>query len=143
MLAVPGALVALGLAYLAALGTAERDRRELALLRARGASRRDAARVRRCREPALGLVAGLLGAGVALAAVTVAGHGRRRPDRRARLVAVAACVALAFAGALAARLAASRRSRSVARRAARSAARGTPLWQRLYLDVLALVAQRR
>ena len=40
MLAVPGALVALGLAYLAALGTAERDRRDLALLRARGASRR-------------------------------------------------------------------------------------------------------
>ena len=40
MLAVPGALLALGLAYLAALGTVERDRRELALLRARGASRR-------------------------------------------------------------------------------------------------------
>ncbi len=41
MLAVPGALIALGLAYLAALGTAERDRRDLALLRARGATRRD------------------------------------------------------------------------------------------------------
>src|SRR5437868_8147438 len=41
MLAVPGALIALGLAYLAALGTAERDRRNLALLRARGARRRD------------------------------------------------------------------------------------------------------
>jgi len=35
MLAVPGALLALGLAYLAALGTVEHDRRELALLRAR------------------------------------------------------------------------------------------------------------
>ena len=32
MLAVPGALVAMGIAYLAALGAAERDRRELALL---------------------------------------------------------------------------------------------------------------
>ena len=41
MLAVPGALIALGLAYLAALGTADRDRRALALLRARGARRRD------------------------------------------------------------------------------------------------------
>ena len=51
MLAVPGALVALGLAYLAALGTAERDRRDLALLRARGASRRDAAGARGAREP--------------------------------------------------------------------------------------------
>src|SRR5207244_856817 len=40
MLAVPGAVIALGLAYLAALGTAERDRRDLALLRARGATRR-------------------------------------------------------------------------------------------------------
>nr|MBA2476249.1 ABC transporter permease [Actinomycetota bacterium] len=40
MLAVPGALVALGLAYLAALGTAARDQRDLRLLRARGASGR-------------------------------------------------------------------------------------------------------
>jgi putative ABC transport system permease protein len=40
MLAVPGAIVALGLALLAALGTVDRDRRDLALLRARGASRR-------------------------------------------------------------------------------------------------------
>ena len=41
MLAVPGALIGLALAYLAALGTVERDRRELALLRARGATGRD------------------------------------------------------------------------------------------------------
>ena len=41
MLAVPGALIALGLAYLAALGTVDRDRRDLALLRARGATRRE------------------------------------------------------------------------------------------------------
>src|SRR5205807_6204806 len=41
MLAVPGALVALGLAWLAALGTVDRDRRDLALLRARGATRRE------------------------------------------------------------------------------------------------------
>src|SRR5207237_594077 len=39
MLAVPGALVALPLAYLAALGTGERDRAGLALLPAPGASR--------------------------------------------------------------------------------------------------------
>src|SRR4029079_18327931 len=41
LLAVPGALVALGVAYLAALGTSERDRRDLALMRARCARRRD------------------------------------------------------------------------------------------------------
>ena len=69
MLAVPGALVALGLAYLAALGTVERDRRDLALLRARGASPpRPARRSPRSRALALGVVAGLLGAGLALAA---------------------------------------------------------------------------
>src|SRR6185312_364843 len=39
MLAVPGAIIALGLAYLAALGTVERDRRDLGLMRARGATR--------------------------------------------------------------------------------------------------------
>src|SRR5436190_1627501 len=38
LLAAPGALIALGVAYLAALGTSERDRRDLALLRARGAA---------------------------------------------------------------------------------------------------------
>ena len=38
MLAVPGALVGLGLAYLAALGAVDRDRRDLALL-ARAARR--------------------------------------------------------------------------------------------------------
>jgi putative ABC transport system permease protein len=40
MLALPGTLIALGLGYLAALGTVESDRRDLALLRARGATRR-------------------------------------------------------------------------------------------------------
>ena len=50
MLAVPGALVALGLAYLAALGTVDRDRRDLALLRARGATPPRPARARRARE---------------------------------------------------------------------------------------------
>ena len=44
MLAVPGALVALGLAYLAALGTVERDRRDLG---AAARPRRDAPRAAR------------------------------------------------------------------------------------------------
>ena len=77
MLAVPGALVALGLAYLAALGTVERDRRDLALLRARGAAPPRPARARRRSR------ASLLGAGrrrcsapaLALAAVRLAGVG--------------------------------------------------------------------
>ena len=60
MLAVPGALVALGLAYLAALGTVERDRRDLSLLRARGATRRDLLAMAGAESAAIGVVAGLL-----------------------------------------------------------------------------------
>src|SRR5262249_61136280 len=68
MLAVPGALVALGLAYLAALGTADRDRRDLALLRARGASRRDLFGLAVAESALLGALAGLVGAAVGIAA---------------------------------------------------------------------------
>ena len=98
MLAVPGALLALGLAYLAALGTVERDRRELALLRARGASRRDLLALAGLESAIVGLVAGLLGAGLALLAVAtlVEGGSELTPGRGA--VVVALCVALAIAG---------------------------------------------
>ncbi len=58
MLAVPGALVALGLAYLAALGTVERDRRDLALLRARGATRRELLAMAVAESALIGIVAG-------------------------------------------------------------------------------------
>ena len=59
LLAVPGALIALGLAYLAALGTSERDRRDLALLRARGARRRDLLKLAAVESVMLGLAAGI------------------------------------------------------------------------------------
>src|SRR5947207_1081325 len=58
MLAVPGALIALGLAYLAALGTVERDRRDLSLLRARGATRRDLLTLAGIESLIVGLMAG-------------------------------------------------------------------------------------
>src|SRR5207248_8765404 len=73
MLAVPGALVALGLAYLAALGTVERDRQNLALLRARGARRRALVALAALESLVLGLLAGAIGTGLALAAVRLAG----------------------------------------------------------------------
>src|SRR5205085_9639013 len=60
MLAVPGALVALALAYLAALGAIERDRRDLALLRARGASRSNLLFLAGVESAAIGTLAGLL-----------------------------------------------------------------------------------
>jgi putative ABC transport system permease protein len=139
MLAVPGALVALALAYLAALGTAERDRRDLALLRARGASRRSLLLLAGVESAALGLVAGAIGTGGALLAVRLVGSGGATGMVRV-LVAFAVCVALGFAGAAAARIAASigvfRESVSEGRRSARRHDRA--LWQRLYLDVLFL-----
>jgi putative ABC transport system permease protein len=139
MLAVPGALAALGLAYLAALGTAERDRRNLALLRARGARRRDLVWLAALESLLLALVAGPLATGIALAALHLA--GARNGVGSGRLLAtLGISVALAAGGAAAARLAAGliafRTSIGEGRRSVR---RNTqPLWQRLYLDLLAL-----
>jgi putative ABC transport system permease protein len=139
MLAVPGALVALGLAYLAALGAVDRDRRELALLRARGASRRQLLGVAALESALLGLLAGALGSGAALLAVHLVGSAGGIDAGRA-LVALGICVGLAFAGALATRvgstLAYVRSSVTEERRSAHR--EGKPLWERLYLDFIAL-----
>ena len=85
MLAVPGALIALGLAYLAALGTAERDRRDLGLLRARGATRRDLLALAAVESVLIGVLSGLLGAGLAIALGPAAdriGRADAAADRR-------------------------------------------------------------
>ncbi len=141
MLAVPGALIALGLAYLAALGTATRDRRDLALLRARGASRKSLFGLAAAESAILGLLAGLLGTVLALLALELAvpqagtlGWGRP-------LAAFGVCVGVSFAGALAARLGASASVfRDTVAAGRRSVQRATkPLWQRLWLDVACLV----
>jgi putative ABC transport system permease protein len=140
MLAVPGALIALGLAYLAALGTVERDRRELTLLRARGASRRDLFVLASIESALMGIVAGLLGAGAALVAVRLLVHGGVGLTAARVLVIAGVCIALAFAGAAAARIGASlavfRGTVTEGRRSARR--EGRPLWQRLQLDLIAL-----
>ncbi|MDX6594923.1 MAG: putative transport system permease protein [Solirubrobacterales bacterium] len=140
MLAVPGALLALGLAYLAALGTVDRDRRELALLRARGASRRQLLAMAVAESSIVGLLAGLLGAGISFVAVAllIEGSVGLNPSRAATVVLV--CVALAIAGGMLARLGTGLRSLSETVAAGRSGSRGTrkPLWRRLYLDFVAL-----
>jgi putative ABC transport system permease protein len=140
MLAVPGALAALGLAYLAALGTVERDRRDLALLRARGATRRDLLLIAGTESAVIGIVAGLLGAGAALAAVSLIIKGGVGLTAARAGITAGACVALAIAGAFAARTGATssvwRASISESRRSVRRAHK--PLWQRLYLDLAAL-----
>jgi putative ABC transport system permease protein len=140
MLAVPGALIALGLAYLAALGTVERDRRDLALLRARGATRRDLVAMAATESALIGLIAGLLGAAIALGAVSLIINGGVELTFLRALLTAAVCITLAFVGALAARLGATaaqwRTAVSESRRAVRRG--GKPLWQRLHLDLLAL-----
>src|SRR5262249_56831921 len=139
MLAVPGALVALGLAYLAALGTVERDRRMLALLRARGATRRQLLGLAAVESVAIAALAGALGTAAAILAVRLAGSAGSTGTGRA-LATFGICAALAFLGAFAARIGASvavfRRSVSEARRSVQREAK--PLWQRLYLDLAAL-----
>jgi len=140
MLAVPGALIALGLAYLAALGTVERDRRDLALLRARGASRRALLVLAGIESLLIGVLSGALGACVALLAVSRLVHGDIGLTWARALATFGACIALAFAGAAAARIGASlavfRASVSEGRRSARRTVK--PLWERLCLDWIAL-----
>jgi putative ABC transport system permease protein len=139
MLALPGALVALGLAYLAALGTADRDRRSFALLRARGARRRDLILVALVESVLLALVAGVLATVMALWALRlVAVTGGTGIGRIA--VTCGICIALAAVGAAIARIGVSirafRGSVGDARRDVRRVAK--PLWQKLYLDLICL-----
>ena len=140
MLAVPGAILALGLAYLAALGSVEEDRRELALLRARGASRRKLVGLALAESALIGIVAGLLGAGIAFAADSVLVKGSIGLNLTRALLTIGACVVLAWAGAAAARLSTVlRAARASVREGRQSVVRESrPLWQRLYLDLLSL-----
>ena len=140
MLAVPGALAALGLAYLAALGTVERDRRDLALMRARGATRRQLLLVALAESVVLGLLAGVLGAGGALAAVSLIVKGGVGLTASRGATTVGVCILVSVAGALAARLGAvSSVWRSTVSESRRGVGReAKPLWQRLYLDLAAL-----
>src|SRR5207253_377735 len=87
----------------------------------------------------LGIVAGAIATAVALAAVRLAGSSGGISTGRV-LATFGICVALAAAGAAAARvgagLVAFRGSIAESRRSVRRV--GTPLWQRLYLDLIAL-----
>jgi putative ABC transport system permease protein len=140
LLAVPGALIALGVAYLAALGTSERDRRDLALLRARGARRRDLLALAAAESVAIGLVAGLAGAAIGAAAVQLVVNGGAQLTPSRMVITGLASIVLATIGAGAARLAATRSVlRNTIVEGRRSAVRErAPAWRRYYLDLLAL-----
>ncbi|MDX6590742.1 MAG: putative transport system permease protein, partial [Solirubrobacterales bacterium] len=140
MLAVPGALLALGLAYLAALGTVDRDRRELALLRARGAGRRQLLAMAAAESGIVGLFAGLLGAGISFLAVATLIEGSVGLNAGRAIAVVVVSIALAIVGGMVARLGTGLRSLSETVAAGRRTGERErkPLWQRLYLDFIAL-----
>ncbi|MFN2616093.1 MAG: FtsX-like permease family protein [Thermoleophilaceae bacterium] len=140
LLAVPGAIVALGLAYLAALGTVERDRRDLALLRARGASRRDLLGLAGAESVVLGGLAGLTGTALAMLAVKGLLSGPLHLNGGRVALTAGLSVLLATVGAACARLAAtaSLLRSSVAEARRRAHRPGRPLWQRLHIDLAAL-----
>jgi putative ABC transport system permease protein len=140
MLALPGALIALGLAYLAALGTVDRDRRDLSLLRARGATRRNLLTMAAFESVLIGGLAGVLGAVIGIGAYRWWFGGVSLSLSRALGVG-AACLLLAIVGAAAARIGTSIEvMRTTINQGRRIAHRDRkPLWQRLWLDVLAIV----
>ena len=77
MLALPGALVGLGLAYLAALGHGRaRPRASWRCCAPAARRRRDLLALAGAESVVLGVIAGLLGTGLALVAVIVADHRR-------------------------------------------------------------------
>ncbi len=128
MLAVPGALVGLGLAYLAALGAVERERRLLRLLRARGASRRKLIGLAAIESAFVGAFAGGVGMLVALLAVWWLIGSQLSAWPWALGVSLAVGVLGSFAGRVAAGVGA----------LAEEQRAQPPLWQRLWLDILAL-----
>jgi putative ABC transport system permease protein len=140
LLAVPGALIALGVAYLAALGTSESDRRDLALLRARGARPRDLLVLAAIESAVIGLVAGIAGAALGFVAVQLLVSGGAQLSFWRGAATLLAAVGLAIAGSAAARLASTREvlgaEVSEGRRATRQ--RSVPAWRRYYLDFAAL-----
>jgi putative ABC transport system permease protein len=128
MLAVPGALVGLGLAHLAALGAVDRDRRMLRLLRARGASRRKLLALAAIESAFVGLFAGVFGAALAVLTIkSVIGGGLSTWPW-----AIGVCVVVGFLGSFAGRVAAGVGALREEQRPQK------PLWQRLYVDLVAL-----
>jgi putative ABC transport system permease protein len=128
MLAVPGALVGLGLAYLAALGAVDRDRRMLRLLRARGASRKKLLGLAAIESAFVGLAAGIVGAALAILTVKWVVGG----DLSTWPWAVGVCLVVGFLGSFAGRVAAGVGALREEQRPQKA------LWQRLYLDLVAL-----
>jgi putative ABC transport system permease protein len=143
-LALPGILLALALSRLAADATADTTRRHAALLRARGASRRDLRTVFVSATILLALIGSAVGVGVgilvglALFGTELGSAGAIDAVVRATVIAIALTTILAtLAAVMPLRAQLDEEIASGRQELNRTRA---PLWQRLFIDVLALVA---
>ncbi|HEY2599220.1 MAG TPA: FtsX-like permease family protein, partial [Candidatus Dormibacteraeota bacterium] len=139
--ALPGVLIALWLAYYAARSGIDEERRAIALLRTRGASRANVLGGAVTQGVAIGLVAGLIGFGAGLLAGRSIAPSETASDT-GRLVTIAVVtLAIGVAAGIGARLGVAVNGYRAAVAGARARAPRTrgPLWARLYLDVIALV----
>jgi putative ABC transport system permease protein len=140
-LALPGVVIALWLAFYAAASGANDERRDIALLRTRGATRPDIVGAAVAQGLVVGVVAALIGLISALLAVSASGTtswGLGTADLvRTGLV----LVILGLCAGVGARLGIALRSYAavVAAARAREPRATRPLWARLYLDVVALI----
>ena len=140
-LALPGVVISLALAYYAAAAGGEEERRYLALLRARGADLRDLVVTAVTQGGLIAVGAWMLGIAAARAAAPVILPGSYQPSTRQVEVAAIALLLVSLLSAIGARIAAVTlaRRRLVAESRAVAPRVGRPLWQRLYLDLLALL----
>jgi putative ABC transport system permease protein len=138
--ALPGVLIALWLAYYAARSGVDEERRAIALLRTRGASRADVLGGAATQGVAIGILAGLIGLGGGLLAARAIAPAGGALDSGRLIVIAAITLAIGVAAGVGARLgvAITGHRAAVAGARARAPRAGRPLWARLYLDVLAL-----
>lgn len=143
-LALPGIALAVAVSRLAADATSDATRRHLALLRARGATRRQLVRVLLEATLGISLIASLIGALLGLGVGWLLFGGKLASadpigsSLRAILLAVAVVTVL---GAAAASLVLREQLREEVAAGRQELQRTrAPLWQRLYLDVLAIIA---
>ena len=142
LLGIPGVLVAAALGLAAASALADAQRREDALLRLRGATDTQLARLAMEHGLLAGVVGNVLGLGVAVAGTSLVVGARVWAGIPAgRLLVIVAVSVLAGAVTTAARLVPLRSSAKSALAAERRHVTGkwTPLWQRARLDIVALV----
>ncbi len=140
-LALPGVLIALWLAYYAALSGAEEERRATALLRTRGAGRGDAAGGAVIQGVVIGVAAAAIGLAGAVLAVKSSVPLQGGLDGGRVAAAAGVVLGVGIAAAVGARLGVVMRAYGAAVAGARARAPrvGRPLWARLYLDLVALV----